>query len=125
MNIVVLEGNLTRDVEYTTVGSNNIPCARFGIAVNTKKGDREEVFFGDVVVFGKQAETARDTLHKGSRCVVQGRMKTDQWEGQGGAKKTATRVVCERLIPVGAKLQSSGGAYTDTVPPDETDLEPF
>ena len=89
-NKVILIGNLTRDVElkYTPQGT---AVAQFGLAVNTKYGEKDEVYYGDIQVWGKQAENAEKYLYKGAKCLVEGRIKTESWE-KDGDKKSKTKV---------------------------------
>jgi single-strand DNA-binding protein len=80
LNRVVLVGNLTRDPElkFTTAGK---PVARLGLAVNRQPytndaGERiEGVDFFNIVVFGRQAETANQYLRKGAGVAIDGRLR--------------------------------------------------
>lgn len=104
-NKVILMGNLTRDpeVRYTPNGK---PVASFSLAVNHryKQGGetKEEVCFIDVVIFGKQAESAGEYLSKGKRVLVEGRLQQRRWEAEGGQKRSKHEVLAQaiRLLPV-------------------------
>ena len=80
-NKIVLVGHLTRDIElrYTQGGAAIGGC---GIAVTRKytlNGEkREETCFIDITFFGKQAEIANQYLNKGSKVLIEGRLKFDQ-----------------------------------------------
>ena len=107
-NRVMLMGNLTRNPElrYTPSGS---AVADLGMAVNesfkNKSGETvEQTCFVDVVVWGRQAETASEYLQKGSPVFVEGRLQFDQWESQQGEKRSKLRVRAERV-----QFLSSGG----------------
>ena len=109
-NRVMLMGNLTRNPElrYTPSGS---AVADLGLAVNesfkNKSGETvEQTCFVDVVVWGRQAETASEDLQKGSPVFVEGRLQFDQWESQQGEKRSKLRVRAERV----QFLSSGGGA---------------
>ena len=54
-NRVILAGNLTRDPELSFT-ANNTPVCKFGMAINRKFKDKEDVCFVDVAAFGKQGE---------------------------------------------------------------------
>ena len=89
-NKVILAGNLTRDIEirYTQGGS---AIGSTGVAVSRKfksqTGEqKEEVTFVDLTFFGRTAEIANQYLHKGSKVLVEGRLKLDQWTAQDGSK---------------------------------------
>jgi single-strand DNA-binding protein len=101
LNKVFLMGNLTRDpeVRHTPKGT---AVGDLGMAINmryrTADGvDRDEVCYVDVVVWGRQAETCKDYLTKGSPIFVEGRLQLDQWESPDGSKKSKLRVRAERV----------------------------
>jgi single-strand DNA-binding protein len=99
-NKVILLGNLTRDPElrYTP---NGTPVATFGMATNRRSGQgderREEVCFVDIVVFGREAETASEFLSKGRAALIEGRLQWRSWEGQDGQKRSKHEVGAERI----------------------------
>jgi single-strand DNA-binding protein len=101
LNKVLLIGNLTRapELRYTPSGT---AVADLRLAVNrnytTQSGEkREETFFVNVVVWGKQAESCGEYLDKGSSIFVEGRLQTRDWEGKDGQKRSVTEVVAERV----------------------------
>jgi len=101
LNKVLLIGNLTRDPELKTLPSGS-SVASFGIATNrvwkNQQGEKqEEVQFHNVVVFGKQAETASQYLKKGASAFIEGRLQTRNWDAQDGTKKSKTEIVAERV----------------------------
>lgn len=101
LNKVLLMGNLTRDPELKTLPSGS-SVASFGIATNrvwkNQQGERqEEVQFHNIVVFGKQAETASQYLKKGASAFIEGRLQTRNWDAQDGTKKSKTEIVAERV----------------------------
>ena len=115
-NRIMLMGNLTRNPElkYTPSGS---AVADLGLAVNesfkNKAGETiEQTCFVDVVVWGRQAETATEYLQKGSPVFVEGRLQFDQWEGQQGEKRSKLRVRAERVQFLSAG-GGSGNAASD------------
>ena len=112
-NRVMLMGSLTRNPElkYTPSGS---AVADLGLAVNesfkNKAGETvEQTCFVDVVVWGRQAETATEYLQKGSPVFVEGRLQFDQWESQQGEKRSKLRVRAERV-----QFLSAGGGSGST-----------
>jgi len=107
LNKVMVIGNLTRDpeVRYTPKGT---AVGELGLAINsTAKGSdgttKEETTFLDVVVWGRQAETAKEYLVKGRPVFIEGRLQLDQWEGKDGEKKSRLRVVAERIQFLGGR----------------------
>lgn len=99
-NRIILVGNLTRDIEikYTQSGA---AIANTAIATSrkfTQDGERkEEVCFVDITFFGKSAEVANQYLRKGSKLLVEGRLKFDQWVGQDGAKHSKHSVQVDTM----------------------------
>lgn len=101
LNKVFLIGNLTKDPELKTLPSGS-SVASFGVATNrvwkNQQGEKqEEVQFHNVVVFGKQAETASQYLKKGASALIEGRLQTRSWDAQDGTKKSKTEIVAERV----------------------------
>jgi single-strand DNA-binding protein len=86
---LIIIGNLGRDPEmrYTVDGK---PVTSFTVATSRKmKGEKETTWF-HVSVWGNQAETCNQHLHKGSKVLVEGRLKAepsvyDKKDGSGWA----------------------------------------
>ena len=79
----------------------------------------EQTCFVDVVVWGRQAETASEYLHKGSPVFVEGRLQLDQWENQQGEKRSKLRVRADRVQFLGSpgKGTEYAAAPADSAPP--------
>jgi len=113
LNRVFLIGNLTRDPEirHTPKGTavGDLAMA-MNMVYRTQDGtDKEEVCYVDVVVWGRQAETCKEYLTKGSPIFVEGRLQLDQWETQQGEKRSRLRVRAERVQFLG-RASGSGGS---------------
>lgn len=113
-NKIIIVGNLTRDIElkYTQGGS---AIASTGIAATrkfTSNGEKkEEVLFVDITFFGRSSEVANQYLHKGSKILVEGRLKLDQWVDKDNQKRSKHGVVVESMQMLDSKNtnQSSNG----------------
>ena len=111
-NRIVLVGHLTRDIDlrYTqggaAIGSSGIAVTR-KFSVNGEK--REETCFIDITFFGKQAETANQYLNKGSKLLVEGRLKFDQWTDNNGQNRSKHSVAVEVMEMLGEPKQSNQG----------------
>jgi len=108
-NKIVLIGNLTRDVEVR-YSAGNLAIGNTGIAVNrkfkSKTGEsKEEVLFIDLSFFGRTAEIANQYLRKGSKVLVEGRLKLDQWTDKSGAKRSRHSVMVENLQMLDSKQE--------------------
>src|SRR5829696_5077024 len=92
---VSFAGNLTDDPElWHTEGG--ITRAMFRVAVS---GRREEASFFTVVVWRDQAEHAAESLTRGSRVVVVGRLQQRAWTAEDGSASSTVEVVAEELGP--------------------------
>jgi len=110
-NRVILSGNLTRQPElrYTAKGTATTTA---GLAVNRRwrddsGADKEEVTFVDVQCWGKLAENVCQYLNKGSRALVEGRLKLDSWEEEG-QKRQKLIVVAETVQFLDSASTSAG-----------------
>jgi single-strand DNA-binding protein len=96
---VSFAGNLTADpdVHYTEAG---IARARFRVAVSGRR--EQEASFFTVMVWRDQAEHAAQSLSKGSRVVVVGRLQQRRWTAKDGSTRSTVEVAAEEL---GASLR--------------------
>ena len=105
-NKVILTGNLSKDI--TLKSNSNITIASSTIAVNRKfknqNGDTsEEVLFIDITFFGRQAQTANQYLNKGSKVLIEGRLKFDTWQDKNGQNRSKHSVVVESMEMLGGQ----------------------
>jgi single-strand DNA-binding protein len=93
---VSFAGNLTDDpeVRYTEGG---IARAMFRVAVSGRR-EQEPSFF-TVIVWRDQAEHASQSLSKGSRVVVMGRLQQRSWTAEDGSARSVVEVLAEELGP--------------------------
>ena len=110
-NKVVLVGNLTRDVEIRYTQGSGAAIGNVGIATSrkwkTQSGEqKEEVMFIDLTFFGRTAEIANQYLRKGSKVLVDGRLKLEQWTAQDGSKRSKHAVIVENLQMLDSKAES-------------------
>jgi single-strand DNA-binding protein len=111
-NKVILQGNLTRDVEIrytpggTAVGNTGIAVNRRYKAANGEQ--REETLFIDLTLFGRTAEIAHQYLRKGRSVLVDGRLTLEQWTAQDGTKRSKHSVTVENLQMLGGRDEMNG-----------------
>ena len=136
MNKVFLLGRLTKDpeVRYTTTGK---VVAQFTIAVDrpyTNQDGQKDADFFPIVIWGKSAETAGNSLTKGQRVLVEGRVQIRSYEGKDGQKRWITEVIADRFefierrdqwdrtretvkapetVPAASEMSSFGAAVAD------------
>jgi single-strand DNA-binding protein len=111
---VSFAGNLSDDpeVRYTQSG---IARAIFRVAVSGRR--EQEASFFTVIVWRDQAEHAVESLSKGSRVVIVGRLQQRAWTAEDGSARSVVEVVAEELGPslrwataAPARITKNGGA---------------
>lgn len=103
-NTVTLVGNVTRDPElrYTPNGQT---LASFGLAVNRRWQNRqtqeweEQVSFFDVKAWAGLAENVAESIQRGTRVIVTGRLEQRSWETDNGEKRSKVEVVADEVAP--------------------------
>ncbi len=123
MNKIILVGRLTRDPElrYT---NNNTPVATFTLAVDrpySSQQQEREADFINIVVWNKQAETAKNYLTKGSQLAVEGRLQIRSYDDQNGQKRYVTEVVANSFDFIGSRNSSNNNMNSS---PAENNAEP-
>jgi single-strand DNA-binding protein len=103
-NNITIIGNVTRDPELRFTASGQA-TATFGLAVNRRWQNRtnneweEAVSFFNVVTWRELAENCAESLHKGSRAIVTGRLEQRSWETPDGEKKSVVEIVADEVGP--------------------------
>jgi len=101
-NSVTLVGNITRDPELRFTPSGQA-IATFGMAVNRRfqrnNQWEEQTSFFNVTAWGTLGENASNSLHKGARIIVNGRLEQRSWETQEGEKRSVVEVVADEIGP--------------------------
>ena len=103
-NNVTLVGNLTRDPElrFTPTGQAR---AQLGIAVNRRWQNRqtseweEQTSFFNIVCWGELADNVSESLGKGARVIVTGRLEQRSWDTPEGEKRSVVEVVADEVAP--------------------------
>jgi single-strand DNA-binding protein len=119
---ITVVGNLTNDPElrFTPSGS---AVANFTVASTPRTFDRQsnewkdgETLFLRASVWREAAENVAETLTKGTRVIVQGRLKSRSYETKEGEKRTVIELEVDEIGPslryASAKVtrtQRSGG----------------
>ena len=101
---VTVVGNLTRDPEirYTAGGAAK---ASFGMAVSRRWQNRqsqeweEQTSFFNVVCWREMAENVCESIGKGARVVVSGRLEQRSWETENGEKRSVVEIVADEVGP--------------------------
>ena len=103
-NTVTVIGNVTRDPELRFTPSGQA-IATFGLAVNRRWQNRqtqeweEQVSFFDVTCWAQLGQNVSDSLNKGSRVIVSGRLEQRSWETDQGEKRSKVEIIADEVGP--------------------------
>jgi single-strand DNA-binding protein len=103
-NTITLVGNVTRDPELRFTPSGQA-TATFGLAVNRRWQNRqsqeweEATSFFNIVCWREMAENVSESVTKGSRIIVTGRLEQRSWETPDGDKRSQVEVIADELGP--------------------------
>ena len=100
---VTITGNLTDDPELKVIPNGNA-VANFRVAVTARVKDGDswkdgETSFFRVNVWRQLAEHVAESLAKGDRAVVIGRLKSRSWETPEGDKRSVVEVEADEVAP--------------------------
>ena len=151
-NTVTITGNATRDPELRFTPSGQAVTS-FGVAVNRRWQNRqtqeweEATSFIDVTCWAQLAENVAESVGRGARVTVHGRLEQRSWETPDGDKRSKVEIVAddvaaslrwatvqitknERSTQGGAGSGGGGGGASSRAvpnqPPDyDHDEEPF
>ena len=101
---ITIVGGLGRDPEirYTATGRAK---ATLGVAVSRRWQNRqtneweERTSFFNVVCWGDMAENISDSIAKGTRVIVQGRLEQRSWDTEQGEKRTVVEIIADEVGP--------------------------
>ncbi|MGD7789072.1 single-stranded DNA-binding protein [Propionibacteriaceae bacterium Y1700] len=103
--VITLVGNLTADPElrFTPSGA---AVANFTVASTPRQFDRQtnewkdgEAMFLNCAVWRQAAENVAESLQKGMRVIVQGRLKSRSYETREGERRTVFEVDVDEVGP--------------------------
>lgn len=104
-NSVTIIGNVTRDPELRFT-PNGQATASFGLAVNRRWQNRqtqeweEETSFFDVQCWRDLAENVAESIPRGARVIVHGRLEQRSWEDKDtGQKRSKVEINAEEVAP--------------------------
>ena len=113
LNRVILLGRLGRDpeVRYT---QSQLTVATLNLATDERRPDgnggwKNETEWHRVVLFGKQADLAKQYLTKGREVLIEGSLRTRQWQDKEGQKRWSTEIVAQNMRFVGGRGGAGGG----------------
>ncbi len=124
---IIIVGNLGGDPEMRYM-PDGTAVTSFSVATNRRWTDRatgqpvDETTWFRISVWGKRAEVANQYLTKGSKVLVEGRIKPDPatggprlWTRQDGTMAASFEVTADNFSFVGSRAEDSGyGASGDS-----------
>lgn len=134
MNKVILMGRLTKDpdVRYTQTGK--VVC-QFTLAVDrpfTNQEGQREADFITIVVWGKIGELCGNSLAKGYKALIDGRLQIRNYEAKDGSKRWVTEIIAnsvefiEKKKSIETENVATGGGLDEFAPAVPFDEEiPF
>lgn len=123
INRVIIEGNLTRDVEMRAT-TNGTAVAGFTVAVNEKRRNQQTFkpytapVFVKCSLFGIRAEKLSKYLLKGTKVTIDGKLRYSQWT-KDDEKRHELSVIVDQL-----EFSGSRPAKGDAAAPQEPEPEP-
>lgn len=103
-NTITVVGNVTRDPELKFLNSGQA-AVRLSIAVNRRWQNRqtqeweERVSYFEVTGYGALAENVANTVQKGTRVIVSGRLEQRSWETENGEKRSIVEINADEIAP--------------------------
>lgn len=133
LNQVLIQGNLCKDCETRSVGTTSVTTGR--LASNETYRDNEgktqqSTTFVDFELWGRMGETFAEHHKQGTQVLLQGRLKTDEWQDKAtGNKRSRLKLNVQQFHFVGNKTnrenrQGQGGSGSYGGPPPD-DVPPF
>ena len=128
MNIAVISGRLTRDVEARAT-QTGMTVARYTLAVDRYSKGEKSADFINVIAFDKRGEFAEKYFKKGMLVIVSGRIQTGSYENKEGHKVNTFEIVAENQEFGESKKESHTEAPKDEgfmdVPEGMDEVLPF
>jgi single-strand DNA-binding protein len=140
INRVVLTGNLTKDPDMRSTPESGLSICKLRLAVNTRRKNNstgnweEKPNYFDVTVFGRQAESCGQYLHKGRPVAIDGRLDWREYEVEG-QKRQSVDIIAENVQFLGGRDDAGNGngngysggssirAAESDIPADTSDFE--
>ena len=115
MNKVILIGRLGQNPELRYIPQTERAVANFTLATNEKYYNPTtnesdiRVEWHKIVVWGKQAEFCEKYLTQGKQILVEGKLRTRNWQDKEGNKRYTTEIHAQNIVFLGKKEDSAAG----------------
>jgi single-strand DNA-binding protein len=114
VNKVILVGGLTRDAESLAGSRGAVTRMRLATSTHWRdaEGNRQEANeYHSLVAFNRLAEICALYCLKGRRIYVEGRLRTREYDGADGLRRTSTEVVVETMRLLGRRDEETPGGF--------------
>ena len=123
MNITILSGNLGANPELRH-SKKGTPVCNLSLAANERdKVDGQWVDhteWHNIVVFGRQGEVCAQNLSKGSRVLVEGKIRKRSYTDKSGVERKSLEIIADR-VEFGSR---SSPKSTQPTPPPQPQYTP-
>ncbi|GAM10340.1 single-stranded DNA-binding protein [Geobacter sp. OR-1] len=129
LNKAIIIGNLGKDPEIKTTATGQT-VASLTVATSekfkNKNGEMEErTEWHRVTLWGRQAEIARDYLHKGKTVYIEGRLQTRKWQDKEGNDRYTTEIVGDSMKMLSPKSEAKGDTSFDVGSFENSSLDDY
>lgn len=124
MNKIILMGRLTADPEIRFSSNENQTCvAKFNLAVDRKfKRDGEATAdFFQIVAFGRLGEFAQNYLQKGTKVVLDGELRNNNYTNKDGQKVYGFQIVANSIEFAESKRAAQDNQNRPAEPEEDSD----
>ena len=126
INIIVIEGRVTRNAEMKSAGSSIVTT--FGVANNQsyKKDGQwiDNAYFFDCEIWGPYGESVRQYLNKGQRVIITGQLIQNRWTDTDGKNRSLDKIRVKDLSIQFEKKEPTTPAAPATPPAPDTSFNP-
>lgn len=127
MNKIFLLGRLAKDPDVKVTPTGKTVCT-FPLAVDRPfkgKDGQKEADFIPIQTWNKTAEICGNSLCKGQRVLVEGRLQIRSFDGNDGKKHYMTEVVADRMEFIEKKGSGSPSVGQEKPAPEKQGFERF
>lgn len=112
-NSVIITGNIATDIELRQAGNNEVTSINVAVKDDYKS---ELTHFIRVEVWGKTASNLSNYCSKGSKILVEGSLKVDNFKDKDGNNRTITKVNARRIeyLNTQGQKQGTGGQQSNS-----------
>jgi len=112
LNHVAIEGNVASDPIHRNTTKGGSAVCNFAVIINhsfkSKTGEfKEEAIFVPVVAWNALAAAQKDTLHKGHRVIIEGRLGKDDWKAPDGSVLGRPKIVATKIRIINQNRQDT------------------